>query len=92
MNREEITFSVSPFAPENSSREMGLAVSSRVCLPISILRLNLVLTCEIPLDFRGGVHLRIVIAIRHRVSPKLIGSRSCVPIASTAEHLPTQGQ
>ena len=36
--------------------EMGLAVPSRVSLLISILRLNLVLTCGIPPEFRGGVH------------------------------------
>ena len=39
---------------------MGLVVPSRVSLLISILRLNLVnmvLTYEIPLEFRGGVHL-----------------------------------
>ena len=38
-----------PFAPEN-------LVSRDVSLLISILRLNLVLTYGIPLDFRGGVH------------------------------------
>ena len=38
------------------SRETGSAVPSRVSLLISILRLNLVLIYEIPLDFRGGVH------------------------------------
>ena len=38
-------------------RETGSAVPSRVSLLISILRLNLVLTYEIPPDFlRGGVH------------------------------------
>ena len=31
-------------------------------------------------------------AIRHRVSPEFIGSRSCVPIAFTAESPPAQGQ
>ena len=40
-------------------RETGSAVPSRVSLLISILRLNLVLTCGIPTDFRGGVHLFI---------------------------------
>ena len=41
------------------SRETGSAVPSRVSLPISILRLNLlmVLTYGIPPEFRGGVHL-----------------------------------
>ena len=37
------------------------------------------LTCGIPPDFRGGVHLFIETAIRHRVSPEFIGSRHCVP-------------
>ena len=41
-------------------RETGSAVPSRVSLLISILRLNLVLTCGIPTDFRGGVHLFIL--------------------------------
>ena len=31
-------------------------------------------------------------AIRHRVSPEFIGSRSCVPMAFTAESPPAQGQ
>ena len=39
------------------SRETGSAVPSRVSLLISILRLNLVLTCGIPPEFRGGVRL-----------------------------------
>ena len=39
------------------SRETGSAVPSRASLLISILRLNLVLTYEIPPEFRGGVHL-----------------------------------
>ena len=39
------------------SRETGSAVPSRVSLLISILRLNLVLTYGIPLEFHGGVHL-----------------------------------
>ena len=39
------------------SRETGSAVSSRVSLLISILRLTLVLTYGIPPDFRGGVSI-----------------------------------
>ena len=72
------------------SRETGSAVPSRVSLLISILRLNLVLTYGIPPEFRGGVHYET--AIRHRVSPKFIGSRNCVPMAFTAESPPAQGQ
>ena len=41
------------------SRETGSAVSFRVGLLISVLRLNLVLTYGIPPDFRGGVHFFI---------------------------------
>ena len=41
------------------SRKTGSAVPSRVSLPISILRLNLVLAHGIPPEFRGGVHLLI---------------------------------
>ena len=57
-----------------------------------MLRLNLVLTHEIPPDFRGGVHLFIQTAIRHRVSPEFIGPRSCVSMAFAAEIPPAQGQ
>ena len=40
------------------SRETGSAVPPRVSLLISIPRLDhLVLTCGIPLEFRGGVHI-----------------------------------
>ena len=42
------------------SRETGSAITSRVSLLISILRLNLVLTYGIPPEFRGGVHLFIL--------------------------------
>ena len=38
-------------------REAGSAVPSRVSLLISIPRLDLVLTCGIPPEFRGGVYL-----------------------------------
>ena len=41
------------------SRETGSAVPSHVSLLISILRLNMVLTYEIPPEFRGGVRLFI---------------------------------
>ena len=79
------------------SRETGSAVPSRVSLLISILRLNLVLTYGIPPEFRDGV--RVFISTRHtphaiieRVSPEFIGSRNCVPTASTAENPLAQGQ
>ena len=74
------------------SRETGLAVPSRVSLLISILRLDLMLTYEIPPEFRGGVHYLFKTTIRHRVSPEFIGSRNCPPMAFTAESPPAQGQ
>ena len=58
LNRENVFFLVSL---RIWSRETGSAVLSRVSLLISILRLNLVLTYGIPLEFRGGVHLFIFI-------------------------------
>ena len=70
-----------------------MTVPSRVSLPISIiLGLNLVPTYGIISEFRGGVHFFIYTAIRHRVSPELIGSRNCVPMAFTTESPPAQGQ
>ena len=47
---------LSAFAPEILSRETDSAVPSRVSLLISILRLNLMLSCGIPPEFRGGAH------------------------------------
>ena len=38
------------------SRDTGSAVPYLVRLLIAILRLNLVLTCGIPPEFRGGLH------------------------------------
>ena len=88
-----MNISLSASAPENLvSREMGVAVPSPVSLLIFILRLNLVLTYEIPPEFRGGVHLFIKTAIRHRISPEFIGSRNCVPMVFTTESPPAQGQ
>ena len=59
LNRQGNSFFSSPFAPEIWSRETGSAVTSRVSLLISILRLSLVLTYEISPEFRGGVLLLI---------------------------------
>ena len=84
--KRENDFSLSPFAPENLVSRDGFGSL------ISLLRLNLVLTYGIPPDFRGGVHLLISTATRHRVSPEFIGSRSCVPVAFTDESPPAQGQ
>ena len=49
-------------------------------------------TYGIPPEFRGGLHIFIETDIRHRVSPKFIESRDCVPMAFTAESPPAQGQ
>ena len=53
--------SLSPFAPENFTPRDGFSIQfpSRVGLFISILRLNLVLSRNIPPDFRGSVDLLI---------------------------------
>ena len=50
-----------------------------------LLRLNLVLTYEIPPEFRGGVHSFIL--NRHTPSgqSEFIGSRNCVPMTFTAK-------
>ena len=58
LNREK-GISLSAFAPEDLVSREGSAVPSRVSLLISILRLNLVLTYDIPSEFRGGVHIFI---------------------------------
>ena len=55
----KMNISLSPFAPENLASRDGFGSPPRVCLLISILRLNLVLTYGIPPEFRGGVHLFI---------------------------------
>ena len=70
------------------SRETGSAVPSRVSLLISILRLNLVLTYGI---LPSSAAASNETAIRHRVSPKFIGSCNCVPMAFAAESPPAQG-
>ena len=92
LNRENVFIPVPVRALRIWSRETGLAASSRVSLLISILRLNLALTYRTPPEFRGGVHLSISTAIRHRASPECIGSRNCVPMSFTAESPPAQGQ
>ena len=50
------------------------------------------LTHGIPSDFRGGLHLFILNAIRHRISPEFIGSRNYVPMAFAAETPAAKGQ
>ena len=88
LNREN-EYSLSPCVPENLVCETGSAVPSRVRLLISILRLNLVLTGFLPSSAAASIYET---AIRHRASPEFIGSRSCVPMAFTAESPPAQGR
>ena len=60
------------------SRETGSAVSFRVSLLISILRLNLVLTYGIPPDFRGGVHVYIYSSTKNAfINPELGQEKHC---------------
>ena len=86
------------------SRETGSAVPSRVSLIISILRLNLVLTYGIPLEFRGGVHFMKppyaigsvpslsghAIAYRWRSLPRVRRHRASKPQGSSERVLPWQ--
>ena len=53
----------------------GIPSELSACSSPSTLWLNLVLTYEIPPEFRGGVHSFIKTAIRHRVGTEFI--RSC---------------
>ena len=85
------------------SRETGSAVPSRVSLLISILRLNLVLTCGIAPEFRGGVHMKPpyaigsvpslsghAIAYRWRSLPRVRRHRASKPQGSFERVLPWQ--
>ena len=49
----------SAFASENLVLRDGFGSPPRGSVLISVLRLNLVLTCGIPPEFRGGIHLCI---------------------------------
>ena len=83
------------------SRETGSAVPSRVSLLIFILSLNLVLTYEIPPEFRGGVHMKPpyaigsvlslsghAIAYRWRSLPRVRRHRASKPQGSSERVLP----
>ena len=76
------------------SRETGSAVPSRVSLLISILRLNLVLTYEIPPAFRGAVIGSVsslpgyAIAYRWRSLPRVRQHRASKPQGSSERVLP----
>ena len=87
-----MNISLSALVPENLvSRDGFGSLVPRQPL-ISILRLNPVPAYGIPPEFRGGIHYLFKTAIRHRVSPKFIGSRNCVPMAFNGESPPLQGQ
>ena len=75
------------------SHDTGSAVPSRVSLVIFHTQ------AESGADLRDSsrvpwrrpyIHLKT--AIRHRVSPELIGARNCVPMAFTAESIPAHSQ
>ena len=68
-------FTLSPFAPENLVFRDGFGSPSRVVsLPISILRLNMVLTYYgIPPDFRGGVQFLFQLPYAIESVPSLSG-------------------
>ena len=57
LNRRKVNIPLSAFAPENLVSRDGFG-SPVPCQPahLHILRLNLVLTYEIPPEFRSGVH------------------------------------
>ena len=69
------------------SRETDSAVPSRISLLISVIRLNLVLTYEIPPVFHGGFHVFVYLN-RHTPSGQSRVYRvtriKCVPMAFTA--------
>ena len=83
-------FSLSPFAAKNlvSQDGFGSPVPRQPARLHS--RLNLVLTCGITPETRGGLHYLIYTAIRHQASTKLIGLRNCIPMAFAAESSPAQ--
>ena len=85
----EINISLCPFAPENliSRDGFGRPVSRHPSYsPHSGSRAESgAFSRGIPPDFRGGGHIFIP-------PYAIIGSRNCIPMASTAESSPTQGQ
>ena len=84
-----MNISLSPFAPESLvSRDGFRRLFRDNLLILHTLRLNLVLTHEVPPDFFGGIYLFFLTAIRHRISHEFIRSRNCVSMAFTAESLP----
>ena len=93
LNRGRMNISLSPLVPVNLVSRDGFGS------PVSRQPVHLHTKAEsgayllgIPPEFRGGVHIFIYTAIRHRASPEFIGSRNCVPMAFTAKRPPAQGQ
>ena len=87
-----MNISLSAFAPKNLASRDGFGSPTPRKPAHLLLRLNMVLTYEIPPEFRGGVDYLFKTDIRHRVGPEFIGSRSCVRMTFTAENPPAQGQ
>ena len=97
LNREILTekmnIPLSAFAPENLVSRDGF--DSPVLRQPGHLHTQAdsgcLLTGFLPSSASVSINL-FETAIRHRVSPELIGSRNCVPMAFTAESPPAQGQ
>ena len=86
LNRE-MNISRSPFAPENLvSRDVfGSPVPRQPAYLHTQAESDAFVRDSSPSSAAAS-------AIRHRVSPKFVGSRNCVPMAFTAESPPAQGQ
>ena len=93
LNNRKMNISLSPFAPENLVSRDGFGrVPSRVSLLIFILRLAVLTYGILPRvpRRRPFVHLKPPYAIGS--VPTFVRSRSCAPMAFTAESPPAQGQ
>ena len=86
-----MNISLSPFAPENWSRETGWTVPSRVSL--LIIHTQAEPPGAYSQDFSRFPRRRplFIPPTAHRVSPELIRSRNCVPMAFIAEGPPAPG-
>ena len=94
LNRtEKMNISLSAFAPENlvSRHGFGSPVPRQPAHHHTQTESGVYLTGFLPSSAAAFIYL-FKTTIRHRVSPKFIGSRNCVPMAFTAEGSPAQGQ
>ena len=94
LNRKKLIFPCPRSCLRIWSRETGSAVPSRVSLLISIhtqAKSGAYTYGFLTISAVASICL-FKTAIRHRVSPKFIRSRNCVPIAFPAESPPAQGQ